>query len=168
MHLNGSRIFQALNLNRYESVKVLLRICRWQNYLDGSNNYWAAISQTETFLMDRESVEKLSRQIQKSRWIENAIRSIEKRRKKGLIDVKLSSLIKRSFQREENTKRWMQTSKLLKHRSNQHVKLSKTSLNQKKKKKKNNNNNNANHSLIQNTHTHTLNKSNRFYISKTS
>ena len=84
---------------------MLSRICRWQNYLDGSNNYWAAISQTETFLMDRESVEKLSRQIQKSRWIENAIRSIEKGRKKGSIDVKLSSLIKRSFFKERKTQR---------------------------------------------------------------
>ena len=42
---------------------MLLRICQRQKYLDGSNNYRAAIGQTETFLMDQESVEKLLKQI---------------------------------------------------------------------------------------------------------
>ena len=84
---------------------MLSRICWYQNYLDGLNSYRAAIGQTETFSMDRESIEKLSRQIQKSRWIENAIRSIKKRRKKGSIDAKLSSLIKRSFSKRGKTQR---------------------------------------------------------------
>ena len=35
-------------------------------YLDGLRSYRESISQTDTFLMDRESVEKLSRQILES------------------------------------------------------------------------------------------------------
>ena len=52
------------------------------------------------------------------------------------------------------------TNKLLKHRSNQHIKLSKTSFNKNCKAFKN-----PKHTY---THTHTLNKSNQLYISKTS
>ena len=51
------------------------------------------------------------------------------------------------------------TSKLFKHRSNQHIKLLKTSLNEKKKKMQ---------SIHDPKHTHILNKSNQFYISKVS
>ena len=51
----------------------------------------------------------------------------------------------------------MQSSMQLNQGSNQHFKLSKTSLN-----------NNFKHKDPKNTHTHTLNKSNQFYISKTS
>ena len=50
----------------------------------------------------------------------------------------------------------MQSSKLLNQRSKQHFKLLKTSLNKK----------NVKH--LGSKHTHTQNKSNRFYISKTS
>ena len=49
----------------------------------------------------------------------------------------------------------MQSSMLLKQRSKQHFKLSKSSLNNKNDKY-----------LDPKTHTHTLNKSNQFYISK--
>ena len=52
----------------------------------------------------------------------------------------------------------MQSSKLLNQRSNQHIKLSKTSIKQEKCKA----------FKIQDIHTHTLNKSNQFYISKIS
>ena len=65
------------------------------------------------------------------------IRSVEKISPRGLIDRTLSStcqapvkLDKKEFLKErKNTKRLMQTSKLIKHRFNQHVELSKTSLN---------------------------------------
>ena len=68
---------------------------------------------------------------------------------------------KQVFQREEKHIEMNAKSKLLKHRSNQHIKLSKhlsiymQSIKKKKKKQKQN-------------HTHTKNKSNQFYISKTS
>ena len=55
--------------------------------------------------------------------------SVEKRRKKGSIEENLSSLKKRSFSKREKHKEMNATSKLLNQRSNQHVKLSKTSLN---------------------------------------
>ena len=111
---------------------------------------------------------KLSRSyrdtVQKARWIEYAIRSIKKRRQRGSIDANLLRICWEAVELEENeffkerknTKRWMQTSKLLKHRSNQHVKLSKTSLNKEMQ------------SIHDPKHTRTLNKSNQFYISKTS
>ena len=96
MHLDGSRICQALNLNKYESVEVLLRICRgavknlsmvksprWieillriyrldRNFLDGSKSYWD--------------------KVQKARWIENAIRYVEIRSSRGSIDRNLSRI----------------------------------------------------------------------------
>ena len=95
---------------------------------------------------------KLSRfyqeEIQKSRWIENTIRSIEKRRQRGSIDENLSRSCrawrKGVSQRDEKHIEMNATSKLLKHISNQHVKLSKTSLNKKPKA-----------FMIQHTHTHT-------------
>ena len=55
------------------------------------------------------------------------------------------------------------TSKLLKHRFNPHIKLSKTSLNN-----NNNNNNNKKCKAFKIQNTHTLNKFNQIYISKTS
>ena len=72
--LDGLRIFKicwdliwwdlsCTKSRQIESVKVLLRICQRQKYLDGSNNYRAIIGQTKTFLMDQESVKKLLRQI---------------------------------------------------------------------------------------------------------
>ena len=52
----------------------------------------------------------------------------------------------------------MNSSMILNQKSKQHFKLSKSSLNKK----------NAKHIDPKHTHTHTLNKSNQFYISKTS
>ena len=104
-------------------IEILSRIYRPdRKFLDGSRSY--------------------RNKVQKAWWIEYVIRSIEKRSPKGSIDRNLSRICwevveldkKEFFKERKNTKRWMQTSKLLKHRSNQHVKLSnvklsKTSLN---------------------------------------
>ena len=76
----------------------------------------------------------------------------QERSPRGSINRNLSRICQESieldkksfFKERKNTKRWMQTSKLLKHRSNQQVKLSKTSLKK----------NNAKHSISK-THTHT-------------
>ena len=156
---------------------MLSRICQWQKYFDGSRFYRESINQTKSFSMDQEAVEKLSRiyrpdsklldgsrsyqdKFQKARWIKIALTSIVKRRKRGSINANLSRSCqawrKWVFQREEKHIEMNATSKLLKHKPNQHVKLSKTSL----KKKKN-----AKHPWFK---THTHNKSNQFYISKTS
>ena len=54
------------------------------------------------------------------------------------------------------TQTWMQSNMQLNQWSNQHIKLSKSSLNQ-----------NFKHMDLKKTHTHTHNKSNQFYISKT-
>ena len=81
-------------------------------------------------------IEKLSRiyreEIKKPQWIEIAITSIEKRRKRGLIETNLSRICREAvelkendFFKEEKHKEINATSKLLKHRSNQHIKLSK-------------------------------------------
>ena len=66
MDQGSIEIYQALNLNRYEFVEVLSRIYWRQNHLDGSKSCWEAISQIETFSMDRGFVEKLSRKIVES------------------------------------------------------------------------------------------------------
>ena len=72
---------------------------------------------------------------------------------------KLSSLKKRSFSREEKHIQMNATSKLLKQRSTQYVKLSKHLSTNKQ----------SIHRSKTHTHTHThTNKSNQFYISKTS
>ena len=141
-----------------KSIEVLSRIYQWQKYLDGSNSYQPGRTFLDGSRICREAIETNSR---KFRWIEKAIRSIEKRSPRGSINRNLSRICQESieldkksfFKERKNTKRWMQTSKLLKHRSNQQVKLSKTSLKK----------NNAKHSISKtHTHTHTLNKSNQF------
>ena len=81
---DGSRICRALNLDRYESVEVLLRICRWQNHFDGLKSYREAIGQTKTFSMDRESVEKLSRQIPDSSMDQRCDKICREKKSKGL------------------------------------------------------------------------------------
>ena len=121
-----------------------------RNFLDGSRICREAIETNSEISMDRKC-DKIYRE----------------RKKEGLNRCETIELDKKEFfQREENTKRWMQTSKLLKHRSNQHVKFLKASLNQKKKQQQQQ----QCKSFIdpKHTHTHTHNKSNRFYISKTS
>ena len=50
----------------WEFFKVLSRIYRREKNLNGLNNFREAIEKTETFSMDWESVEKLSRQILES------------------------------------------------------------------------------------------------------
>ena len=146
----------------------LLRCC--QGSIDGKNT-----------LMDREAVENLSarqkvsrwieklsriyrEEVQKPWWIEIAITSIEKRRKRGSIETNLSriyqeavELEEKEFFKEEKHKEMNATSKLLKHKTNQHIKLSKylSTYMQSIQDPKH-------------THTHTLNKSNQFYISRTS
>ena len=119
-----------------------------QKFLDGSRSY-----------RDK---------FQKARWIKIALTSVEKRSPRGSIDKNLLRICweaveleeKKVFQREEKHIEMNATSKLLNHRSNQHVKLSKTSLNKKMQSIQRSN-------THTHTHTHTLNKSNQFYISKT-
>ena len=53
----------AIYRNCSSMGRGFVEICRWQNHLDGSKSCREVIGQIETFLMDRESVEKLSRQI---------------------------------------------------------------------------------------------------------
>ena len=89
----------------------------------------------------------------------DCIKICRDKKKKGLNGREffkdLSSLKKRSFQRKEKHKEMNATSKLLKHRSNQHIKLSKHLLSYMQ-------------SIQYPKHTHTHKKSNQFYISKTS
>ena len=157
MNLNGSRflsrICRTLNLDRNESVEVLSRICRQQKSdLDGSRICREANGQIECLEIWLDGLKKLSRiyweETQKSQWIENLLRSIEKR--EIMLDRKrifrgfvkeLSSLKKMCFQEAKNTE-MKATSKLLKQRSNQHDKLSKHLLTQK-------------HSIHRSKHTHT-------------
>ena len=71
-------------------------------------------------------------EIQKPRWIEIAIRSVKIRRRRGSIKENLSKICREvaeleenEFFKEEKHKEMNISSKLLKHRSNQHIKLSK-------------------------------------------
>ena len=126
-------------------IKILSRIYRLdRKFLDGSRSY-----------RDK---------FQKAQWIEIMLTSVETRRKRGSIEVNLLRIYREAveleekrFFKEEKSKEINATSKLLKHRSNQHIELSKHLLTYMQS--------------IQDpkcTHTHTLNKSNQFYISKTS
>ena len=138
--LDGSRIYCDLlstksrkiwiyrgaveNLSTTKSPRWIEKLSRSyrpdRNFLDGLRIY-------------REAIETNSKKL---RWIEFAIRSIEIKSPRGLIDRKLSrscreaiELDKKQFFKErKNTKKWMHTSKLLNQRSNQHFKLSKKSL----------------------------------------
>ena len=120
-----------LSRNQHRWIENLSKIYRLdRKFLDGSRSY-------------RE-------ELQISRWIENVLTFVEKRRKIGLTDRNLSriyweavKLDKSSFSKRGKTHKWMQSSKLLNQRSKQHVKLSKTSLNKI----------NAKHSWSK-THTH--------------
>ena len=125
--------------------------------------------------MDRTAIEHLLSRQKVSRWIEKLLRSqmlwwieialtsIEKGRSKISIDSlviemcrEAVEMCKNSFSKKIETQKWMESSMLLNQRSKQHFKLSKTSLKWKFK-----------HMDLQ-KHTHILNKSNQFYISKTS
>ena len=147
MDWGAIKIYPALNLNKYEYVEVLSRV-------GGKNTS-----------MDREVVENLSARQKVSRWIEKLLKQIsessmnqnctnffQEKKKEGLNRYESVEDLSRSyqarrkhvFQKEEKHIEMNATSKLLNHRSNQHVKLSKTSLNKKMQS-------------IQrsNTHTHT-------------
>ena len=136
--LDGSRICRALILDRYicrGAVENLLtaKIPRWIKKL--LRSYWPDRNFLDGSRICREAIEKNSRKLQ---WIENAIRSVEKRSSRVSIDSylsrfveKLLSLIKIDFSKRGKTQKWLQLSKLLNRRSKQHVKLSKTSLNKK-------------------------------------
>ena len=82
---------------------------------------------------------------------QNFVKICREKKKEGLYSrgsvEKLSSLKKKGFSRREKHIEMNATSKLLKHRFNQHVKLSKTSLNKKMQ------------SIHDPKHTHTLKKS---------
>ena len=128
-------MWKIMHARRSWQIEKLLRCYRAKANLDGSRIYWG-------------SIEKRERRLYRKRICQ------------GFVE-KLSSLKKRSFSREEKHIKMNATSKLLKQRSNQHVKLLKhlstcmQSIHRSKKKKKK-------------KKTHTLNKSNQFYISKTS
>ena len=140
--------WESVNDKKPWWIKKLSRNYRTdRNFLDGSG-------------ICREAIETNSRKL---RWIEGALRSVEKSNPRVSIAShlsrfveKLSSLMKNSFSKKRKTQKWMQSSKLLNQRSKKHFKLSKTSLNKKTVKH------------LDPKHTHTLNKSNQFYISKKS
>ena len=102
-------IYRALNLDRHESVKVLLWICRQQKYLDGSRSCRESIGQKKSFLMNWEAVEKLSRQIPESSMDQNCANFHHEKKKEGLDKCKsiekLSSLKKMSFSKRGKTHR---------------------------------------------------------------
>ena len=89
--------------------------------------------------MDREAVEKLLRQILEILMDQNCDNFYREKNKEGLDRWESIEELSRSywvwrkwvFQREEKHIEMIATIKLLKHRSNQHVKLLKTSLNKK-------------------------------------
>ena len=140
------------------------------NHLNGSRSCWGAIKKKPKDLdgsrMCWGSVEETKRSeenLDGSAYCRVSIESKAKRlNRKGCVEVsvkKLSSLKKRSFSREEKHIQMNTTSKLLKQRSTQYVKLSKHLSTNKQ----------SIHRSKTHTHTHThTNKSNQFYISKTS
>ena len=134
MDWGAIKIYPALNLNKYEYVEVLSRV--------GSKNT----------SMDREVVENLSARQKVSRWIEKLLKQIpessmnqnctnffQEKKKEGLNRYESVEDLSRSyqarrkhvFQKEEKHIEMNVTSKLLKYRFNQHIKLKKKSLNKK-------------------------------------
>ena len=100
--------------------------------------------------IDPPGVKKLSRRQELSR----SIHQVWRRCRGGIKEVS-SHFLKLVFL-EWKTQTWMQPNMHLNQWSNQHNNLSKSSLNK-----------NFKYMDLKNTHTHTLNKSNQFYISKT-
>ena len=144
------------------AVEELLRVYREVSIAKGarwikklSSIYWAS----RKFLNGSSSCQEA---------IENATKAIEnaiKRSWKSLIDSlaiercpAAVEIAQKQFFKKRKTHTWMQSSMLYNQRSKQHFKLSKSSFNKK----------NVKHIDPKHTHTHTLNKSNQFYISKTS
>ena len=88
-----------------------LSMIYWPNrkFLDKSKNPWWIKKLSRIYRPDKKFLagsKKLTsiyqEEIQKSRWIEIAIRSIEKRRKKGLIEGNLSRFCREVVELEEN------------------------------------------------------------------
>ena len=84
MDRGAIEICRALNLDRYESVEVLSRICRRQKFLNGLRFYREFIGQIESFSIDREAVKKLLRQIPESSMDQNCTNFCRERKSKGL------------------------------------------------------------------------------------
>ena len=132
-------------------IKQLSSIYRaYRNYLNRSRSCQDAIETNS----------------QKLRWIENAITAIEKGRSKGLINslavercLEAIEKLKNSFSKKRKTQIWMQSS-IYSTKDPNNILSSQNHLLTRK----------MSSIYIQNTHTHThtLNKSNQFYISKTS
>ena len=121
-------------------------------------------------------IEQLSARQKLSQWIENLSRSYDssmdrrcdkicqKRSPRVLIDSYLSRICqeaveldkKQFLKRKKNTQKWMQPSKLLNQDPNNILNFQKHHLTRKMQ------------SIHDSKHTHTLNKSNQFYILKTS
>ena len=156
MDWGAIKIYRALNLDINESIEVLSRIYRRQKYLDGSRSCREFIGHTESFSMDWKAIETPSRRIPESSMDLNCANFCQEKKKEGhdrckfVEDLSKSCRAwrKRVFQREEKHIEMNATSKLLKHRSNQHIKLLKKHLSTKKKKKKK-----CKAFIIQNTHT---------------
>ena len=158
---------QVLNFDRYSYQEAIER-CPQQKGLDGSRSYWGDKNFLDGSRSCREAIKKNS---QKPRWIENAIIAIEKESLKGSIDSQLSRgiqqlsrLLKNSFSRIE------------KHRyeCNQACCTTKDPNNILNSQKHLSTHKNVQLRVLKHTHTHThththiLNKSNQFYVSKTS
>ena len=80
----------------------LSRCCRWQNHPDGSRIYQESIGQTENLEIWLDKSRIYQEETQKSRWIENPSRSVEKRRKKVSIERNLSRIYQKAVELEEN------------------------------------------------------------------
>ena len=134
-----------------------------------SRCYRGSVDEKNT-LMDRKAVENLLAKQKVARWIKKAVKHLSRRNLETLMDWDCNKIYgerkKEGLYRRESVKdlsrscqAWRKTQrdecnkKATQPWSNQHIKLSKTSL----KKKK---------AFIDPKHTHTLNKSNQFYISK--
>ena len=134
----------------------LLRCCRESVDSKITSMDWKVVKKLLVRQKLSQWIENLLRSYQDkfqiARWIEIAIRSVEKRSSRGSIDRKLSRICqeaveldkKQFFKERKNIQKWMQTSKLLKQRSKQHFKLSEKISQQEKCKA----------FMIQNTHTH--------------
>ena len=73
MHARGSRQIEKLSSNYQAEAN-----------LDGSNSYRESIEQTETFSMDRDSVEKLSRRTLETSMDRDCVNSCQEKKNKRL------------------------------------------------------------------------------------
>ena len=111
--------------------------------------------------MEQEAIENLSRRNPETSMDQDCD-NFYREKKKGGLETNLSRIYReaikleeKEFFKEEKHKEMNATSKLLKHRSIWHIKLSKHLSTYMQR-------------IQEPKHKHTLNKSNRFYISKTS